>query len=540
MKKKILIANPFSGIWLHSLPEAYLINHLSSEYEIYKLVCDGIFQEHCTVMESCGIKIEDNCKIKNKICKDCKITNKLLVNNFKFTSINIVDFISNEDKITIDKLLTNFNFTEIINFKIEDIEIGKISLYEILLKFKKTNFEFNEYEEKYFRQYFKSTLLSYFAIKRIMKVINFNFIISYSPQYSIPGICLAYANKIGLKTYFIEGSSNIFDRYKSVRIWNWDKYGLVNPALRFWKNRNLFKLSNKSYSKAYKHAKALIEGTSFSVYSEPPNGVFDIFEYYKIPKNTKILLATMSSYDEVFSAFVINKFPKSKYVSTVYNNQFEWILDTINFVSTIENVYLIVRVHPRTFSNKRENVISKESNDLINIFNNLPDNVKINWPSEKISLYDMLPQVYTLVTAWSATSIEALYFGIPVVSYDQNLPSFPNDIHYTGTSKFEYYNNINKVLNENKNRGLNTKNALDWWAFNSFGVINHPSFVRDKLNDNFGKNGLKAFYILNKFFKIFICFIEVKYFKFFKIGHTEINNIISNNFDSIFEIKTEE
>ena len=94
----------------------------------------------------------------------------------------------------------------------------------------------------------------------------------------------------------------------------------------------------------------------------------DIFEYYKIPKNSKILLATMSSYDEVFSAFVINKFPKSKYVSTVYKNQFEWILDTINFVSTIENVYLIVRVHPRTFSNKRENVISKESNDLINIF----------------------------------------------------------------------------------------------------------------------------------------------------------------------------
>ena len=539
MKKKILIANPFSGIWLHSLPEAYLINHLSTEFEIYKLVCDDIFQNHCTVMESCGINIEDDTKIKIRTCNECKKSNELLVNNFEFTSINISDYISNNERISIDTLLVNSKVSDLIEYTIDGIEIGKISLYEIILKFKKTNFEFNEIEEKYFRQYFKSTLLTFYSIKNILNSFNFNLIFSYSPQYSIPGVCLSYANKLGIKTFLMEGSSNIFDRYKSVRLWNWEKYGLINPALEFWNHKKTINLPYNSIRKAHKHVKSLMKGTSFSVYSEPQKGNFNVFNFYKIPRDAKILLATMSSYDEVFSAYVIKKFPSNKYISSVYKDQFEWILDLINYVSKIDNTYLIVRVHPRTFSNKRENIIAKESNELVNIFNNLPENVKINWPSEKISLYDILPQVHALLTAWSATSIEALYYGLPVITYDQHLPSFPKNIHLTGLSRAEYYKNINRVLSDDNNKQLNYKNAIDWWAFNSIGVIEHPNFIRDIMNDYFGINGIKVFYFLNKYFKFSICLIEIIYFKFFNTGKKEIKYFTLNNLDSIYQINFE-
>jgi hypothetical protein len=533
MRDKIITISPFSGIWQHALPETYLINHLTKNFDIIKINCDGTFSNHCTVMESYSISIDSDNVKKSNACKTCKFNSNLLENNFNFKSLKFADFINNTDVNHVDLLIRNTNINELINYKEDDCDIGKISLYEVLIKFKKTDLNLNEIEYKYFIQYFWSTMISFLAIKKVYKLYNPKYVFAYSPQYSIPGICLNLSVKMGIKSYFIEGSSNINDRYKALRIWNWDKFGLTNPAMQFWDKKNLYNLS-KYNNNAKRHFRALKNARSFSVYSEPHNGNFNIYDFFNIPKNHKIYLATMSSYDEVYSAFIINKFPSNKYNSNVFKDQFEWIMETINFFKFKENITLIIRIHPRTFVSERNSIESNEAVILKKIFNNLPKNIKVNTPNQKISLYDILPKIDLLITGWSATSIEALYHGVNVVTYDQNLPSFPKNIHYTGTTRNEYFENLNHS-NFDISKENNIDNAKEWWSFNALGVINHPWFINETLIYLFGIIGIFINKLTTYFFYNLIKKIDIQIFKHSKIGKDDINILL--NYDTIYEIK---
>jgi hypothetical protein len=534
MKGNIITISPFSGIWQHALPETYLINHLSQNFDIIKLNCDGTFSHHCTVMESYGIPIDSSDVEKIKACKSCKFNSNLLENNFNFKSLKFSHFIQDEDLIYVDKLVSNLNTTELINYKEDDCEIGKIALYEVLIKFKKTDLNLNELENKYYTQYFWSTMIAFQAIKKVYQLYNPVYLFAYSPQYSIPGICLDLSVKMGIKSFFIEGSSNINDRYKALRIWNWNKFGLTNPALQFWDKKYLYNISKYS-NNAKKHFEALKSARSFSVYSEPSKGNFDIYNYFNISKSNKIYLATMSSYDEVFSAYIINKFPSNKYNSNVFKDQFEWILETINFFTFKDNATLIIRIHPRTFVSERNKIESNEALFLKKIFNNLPKNIKVNTPDQKISLYDILPKVDLLITGWSATSIEALYYGVNVITYDQNLPSFPKDIHYTGTTRNEYFDNLN-LIKFIKTKENNFNNAKDWWSFNALGVIKHPWFLNEIVIYLLGNFGIFINKFTHYFLKKILKKLDIQIFKYSKVGKVDINILL--NYDTIYEMKT--
>ena len=40
---------------------------------------------------------------------------------------------------------------------------------------------------------------------------------------------------------------------------------------------------------------------------------------------------------------------------------------------------------------------------------------------------------------------QAILYDVPVVSYDKSLLGFPDDIHYSGTSKGQYFKNLKKL-----------------------------------------------------------------------------------------------
>ena len=68
----------------------------------------------------------------------------------------------------------------------------------------------------------------------------------------------------------------------------------------------------------------------------------------------------------------------------------DWIKFTVEWVSSRPDLFLIIRVHPREFPNKRESVTSEQAIALSKFFEHLPKNVAINWPSDSISLHDLI------------------------------------------------------------------------------------------------------------------------------------------------------
>jgi hypothetical protein len=130
----------------------------------------------------------------------------------------------------------------------------------------------------------------------------------------------------------------------------------------------------------------------------------------------------------------------------LFPTQAEWVRALIDYAATRPELFLIIRVHPREFPNKRESVTSDHARRLEAEFRNLPANVVINWPTDNLSLYDLAETTDVFLNAWSSAGKEMAMLGIPVVSYSDELGLYPVDRRYLGTDSAAYFGAIERAL----------------------------------------------------------------------------------------------
>jgi hypothetical protein len=478
-RRKVIFFSPYSGIWPHALPESYLAKSLDAEtFEVIRVGCDGTFSTHCTAMSAAFVGIERSTAEKQAVCVKCVANRKILEPAYQGGTHLISQYLTAHDFARVDGLVAGLTEENIQDFEFEGIEVGRVAAYEILIKFKKTALVFRDEEFRYLHSYVRSSLLSLLAFQKLFAKIQPDVFVAYSPQYGMIGVCARYCELAGLPVYFVEGSSNINERYQALRIWNWTEFGLTNPALKYWQNIDQYRMTTEDRERALAHTRCLLSASSFSVYSAPMSNNADVRGRFGIPADAPLMLAAMSSYDEVFSAYAIGRFPRTKYDSDVFQNQLEWIEYTVKWFAARPDLYLMIRIHPRTFPSKRNSVMAAEQLQLAKLLEALPPNVRVNYPGEKVSIYDVYKEIDALVTGWSATGVEAMTFGVPVVTYDSNLPSYPSAVHYTGRSREEYEANLTRALKAGRSDQI-SEDGYRWMTFSmSLGVVRHPPLFR--------------------------------------------------------------
>jgi hypothetical protein len=380
------------------------------------------------------------------------------------------EFLREEDEKVIETLMAGVTRDNYADFRYEGVDVGLATTYELFLLFKKMSTRLSDEEWKYYQVYLRNSLQSLIGFSRIHAQVRPDVVLMYSPQYGANGVCATWASQHGSDVFFVEGSSSNSERYKALRVWSWTRHGLVNPAIASW-DAVRRSVTVSDVRRVTGHFEELLDARSFAVYSAPVAARFSVRRHFGIPDERKVLLATLSSFDEAYAAFVIGKFPARKVRSPVFRDQFEWIQSTIGRLAARKDVQFIIRVHPRDYPNKRDPRQSEQAALWEKMFAELPPNVSVNWPQDGISLYSMLVQVDAVVTGWSATGTEALAFGVPVVTYDRYLPSYPADIHFTGESEVEYFANIERALAQGHSAGLAVE-ALRWLAVSfSIGTV---------------------------------------------------------------------
>jgi hypothetical protein len=529
----IMFFSPHSGIKQHSLPESFLAKQLIKEsLNVSYVTCGKVFSEYCTCMSAVGMSETSSLEEKKSVCRKCIHYADLLVEGMGCDQYVLNDYLVKDDFTNVEEILKNLERNKFVEYCFDDVPVGKIALYEVLLKFKKMTLDFDDDEWKLYKIYFKNCLLSLVSFRRIYEQDKPDVLVVYSPQYAVNGVCADYMIRRNHKVYFVEGSSSNSERYEALRIWDWGEFGLTNPALKYWEAKKE-NISVSDLKRIKGHFEELLAAQSYAVYSSAYTGVFDCRKHFNIPPGKKIMLAALSSYDEAFAAFAIDKFPDEKVNSSVYKDQFVWIKRTIDILKDRDDVFLIIRVHPRDFPNKRESQESEQAQVWLELLNDLPANMVLNTPQENISIYDLLNGIDVLLTGWSATGVEALAHGVPVVTYDQKLPSYPKSIHFTGTSEAEYIDNINNALSEGRSMSFALQ-AYKWLAFNfSLGVIRSPKLVAATTYKSFFVRFFVRF--VNKFFPDNV----FKYDMNKKLGDQlellNATNMIINGMDSLYE-----
>lgn len=462
----LLFFTPHAALWAHTAPEAYLARALAEcGHAITYLTC-GKAQTYCAPMTARRLAPGCDAAVSARICSDCKAGANAIARVYRFPVDELVRYLTKEDINKFEALAASAVTEKSLDTEYLGVKVGRLALYEFTLAHKKMSTDLTDQQWREYEIYLVNALRSLQSFARYLDSNRTEAILTFSPQYSNINSAMQYAVNQGVRVLFMESGTNLAHRLGTMRVWDWKVHKLVNPALTYWGKSELNPITQYSANKVIGHFKQLLSGHHFAVFSAPYVGRSGVVrQSWGVKPEQKILLMTLSSYDEAYAALLIDGFPYKKVFSDVFRTQVEWVEATIAWVATRPDLFLVIRVHPRDFPNKRETCRSEQSHLLEKLLDNVPQNVHVNWPVEGVSLYELLEDTDVVLTGWSVTAIEALVLGIPVVTYDANLPSYPRDIHYTGRSTDEYFANINLALADGW-RLENAINGFRWLAYN--------------------------------------------------------------------------
>lgn len=376
-----------------------------------------------------------------------QLQGKILRKEFSLNGYEIGDKLKSNDYKKINFILSKLNKNNFKKLKISGVSVGKIALYEYLLERKKINTNFNDEEWKECLIRIKNTLISLFASRLIISQEKPDVILVYNSLYSVNRAWEKYANQKNIPVYFLHNGLNLSDLNNTLFVAKHNPFHYFDNLKKNWSKLKLIPISQKEISYVTDHFFELLKAKHFLVYSAPKSlKKINIKKIFNIKDGQKILTVTMSSYDEFFAAQYVEACKRPK--DLIFLSQVEWIEALINYVKNKRDLFLIIRVHPREFPNKRESVKSEHVKTIEKKFRNLPNNVKINWPPDNISIYDLAQETDVFLNAWSTVGVEMSLLGIPVVLYSKDITSYPSDLNYVGKNKKDYFSKIELALKD--------------------------------------------------------------------------------------------
>jgi hypothetical protein len=538
---KILVFSPFSAIWRHSILETRLIQVISSskKFEVVSVGCGGLFPMDCSARNY--LRRGDVFSLENSKegCKKCCQSREIITDFIPAKKLNLIDFSNDSDLAAIEDLVQNFDVADALKFSFKHLPIGERALFEVVLKYKKRTLKLNTEEYEEWKSVVSNMMLLVTPAMRILDQEKPDAVVTFNAQYGIPGIFAEIAIKMGIKTYSMSGSVSPNEISGAISIWDWEKYKTQNPALFEWPGVQKIRSLNPEEIRRYSRHRAYIEtGLSPWTYSQKKMNR-STYEAFNIKKSHKIVLAVVSSEDEIFASRVAGLLPLHRTQSSVFKSQLEWIDFLIKHYADNSDTHLIIRLHPREFPNKRENQISEQSDVWAAYFRDLPDNVHLDHPKNGFSLYDHFNHITMLTTGWSSSGVEALSYGIPVVTYDQNLLGYPTEALLSGLTVQEYKDNLKVALNED--RGPQGSDFAAKWT--NFSIFQNSIYVGGGLQDAH-LNSTNAIYTLffrglNRFLNT-LAPAKVKYFDLrlprLKSDDKKLLRLLLNKKDSIYQV----
>jgi hypothetical protein len=461
---KVLFFAPHSAIWVHAFPEALIAESLAQHgHEIVYATCGRQFAELCIPMSAYGLGHGSPAPAKNKICDACEKSADLITRRFGFRRRRIVDCLSADDRAAIASIVANVTPDNFLDIRVHGIEVGRLALYELLLGRKKQNLRLSESEWVEYTVQLKNALSSLFAARTLLDEERPDRVVAYNTLYSVNNVACQLSESRGIPTYFLHAGGNLSRKYETMLIGRRDGVRFYDDLLSFWHRICDQPCGRDLLAPVTDHFLELLLGRSVFVYSAPRSvGEEELRARWRIAPGKRVLVATMSSPDERFAAETIGAMRSS--ANHIFASQVEWIRHLCAWVGERPDLFLVIRVHPREFPNKRESVTSDHARALSDVLANVPPNVVVNWPSDNVSLYDLSEVADVFLNAWSAAGKEMALLGLPVVVYAPELLAYPPSLNYVGESRDGYFDSIGRALRDGWSIER-TRMTYRWCAF---------------------------------------------------------------------------
>ncbi len=441
---KILFFAPHSAIWVHAFPEALVAEALAKAgHEILYVGCGGQFKAHCVAMSSRGVALDSSREAKERICESCKACEGMIRREFGFKGYTLASVLDAADIADVELHMSKVTPANFLDMVIDGVEVGRAALGTFLLSYKKSNLDFDAESWRIFTVELRNTLYSFFGARKILRTERPDRVVLYSSGYSVNLVFCRVAETMGIVQYYMNAGSNISDRLQKVVLAR--GHSLQKRLLGYWPEFRQLPCPPPVMHYVTNHFLEVLRGRSAFVYSSGRSrDVPDIRQRFGIRSDQKILLATLSSLDELLAAEATGLFPSD--YKTPFPDQVSWLGTLFPWVASRPDLFLLVRVHPREFPNKRDAVKSEHARQLEGVLRDLPANVGVNWPTDSLSLYDIAEETAVCLNAWSTVGKEMSLLGIPTVIYSPDLVFYPPDLNFVGTTPQAYLQAVEEAV----------------------------------------------------------------------------------------------
>lgn len=406
---KILFFSPYYTIIDWAKNNYFLKKKIFDNSDIRSIHCNSILNKNCV-----AVMAHDNSYSTNQICFRCKSNRNFFDSNEK--SFLLEDYIDDDDKSKIKKVLKKITKNNFLKFDYQGFKIGRISVHENFIKFRREDFNISNYEFKKILLSIENLIINIIALNKITKEFKPNILITENGTYSISRLYVEYFKKRGCKTYTVDGTPNNSTRNNNIHLYKNSTFEgqqfIKKNYEKLIKNQNIV---NSGLQDSLNHFRFAFLSKALRNYSKQIE-YKNVKNYFKIDKKQKIILLSTSSYDEVTGTSLLHyKNPDKQLIFS----QVEAITRTIKFVSKNKNYFLIIRQHPRDSKNSSVSKFLKSQKKL-------PPNVVINTPKDDISVYNILLETDINLNSWSSVGLESSILGIPTFHLTNYFIHFPN------------------------------------------------------------------------------------------------------------------
>ena len=445
---RVLFFSPHAGIWPHSFPEALVADAIrATPAELVYVTCGGALDSFCVTMAAHRLTAVSPRAEKQAVCNRCRATRDRLRRGFGFTSYDFETVLTDTDRLRIETILADANPDEIERLLVDGVQVGRATYYEFLIERKKTRLELTLEEWHAFRPRLANTLRSAIAAGRILDRERPDVVVAYNSLYSVNAVWRAHADLRGIPFYFVHGGLSLVDRLQHVVVGRDTTLEFWTRLVAAWPRYRDLPCNEAELNHVTEHFLQLFQGTSVFAYSAPKSAVAEnVRGRFGVKRSQQLLVATMSSYDEYVAAAAVGGVPDPS--TLLFPTQLAWLRALVAWVHDRPELFLLVRVHPREFPNKRDGLKSEHALALERELTKLPDNVRVNWPTDDLSIYDVAEQADAFLNAWSSAGKEMTLLGLPVVTYCPTVLQYPAELNYVGTTHASYFAAIEQALRD--------------------------------------------------------------------------------------------
>jgi hypothetical protein len=466
---RVLFFAPFAAIWNHAKPEIEIANQLEAAgHHVQFLRCEKVFQDFCIAMPAFGLTLASTPDQKDEICNRCLRTSNFSNRYLGFETHLLNDF--GEVLQTDFQLASSANSDNWESIVYEGIPVGTFAAYEFLLNHKITGSQIPENLLEEYRLALTYTIFTVRAAQKFLAQTKYDRIVVYNRLYSINRAFCAVAENFGIPTFTLQASgpsNDIYSRYNLER----NELALLKCADSIeWELASSVTLVKSAINSVLAHLHGLLDANSFWVYSTRSTKLSESEFRSKIGASASqsiILLATSSS-DElnalvktgVSEALEIEKRPK------VFASQLDWIEWVIEQVQNRPELFLVIRIHPREFANRREGANSEYGSEIVRILSRkMPGNSHVDLPTDSLSLYNFAPFTSLLLTGYSSIALDFSTLGVPVLSHESKaLNGYPAELVSVATTLEQYDSKFRLMVLDQQRSNLGVA-GFRWFNF---------------------------------------------------------------------------